>query len=270
MQFEEWVSKNLKDRYFSLIERLVEKEIADKCTIPFVPYVGASYCDAKPKILIIGKATYGWGKGDEGQGSGALDDVLGMDDHDRWKYLVELPEEFIEGEIMPYYGGEGTGPYRAFWRRIYQLSGKLLMDHPVADYKRDRRRSEEVFRSIAWSNVFKVGALKSEGGNPTKKLRNIQKEENKKEGNAFEEEITALRPDVAIFSTSRAYDEHIEDLLPHTSMEDVGPEHLKIKEIAGLDTLAFRTYHFQYYSNEKFEQVVDYICGRMNGTGTEG
>jgi hypothetical protein len=30
MQFEEWASKNLKDRYFSLIERLVEEEIADK------------------------------------------------------------------------------------------------------------------------------------------------------------------------------------------------------------------------------------------------
>jgi hypothetical protein len=273
MQFEEWASKNLKDRYFSLIEGLKGKEeIANKCTIPFVPYVGANYCDAKPKILIIGKATYGWGKGEEGQGSGTLYDVLDMDEHARWEHLVELPKEFIEGEIIPYYGGEKRGPVRSFWRRIYQLSGKLLVDHPVADYKRDRRRSEEVFRSIAWSNVFKVGALKSEGGNPNKALRDIQKEENKKEGNAFEEEITALQPDVAIFSTSRAYDEHIEDLLPNTSMEDVGPEHehLKIKEIEGLDTLAFRTYHFQYYSNEEFEQVVEYICGRVNGTSTEG
>jgi hypothetical protein len=60
MQFEEWASENLKHKYLSLIERLKGKEeVADKCTIPFVPYVGASYCDAKPKILIIGKATYG-------------------------------------------------------------------------------------------------------------------------------------------------------------------------------------------------------------------
>jgi hypothetical protein len=128
--------------------------------------------------------------------------------------------------------------------------------------------SETCFKSIAWSNVFKVGALKSEGGNPKKKLRDIQKEENKKEGNAFEEEITALRPDVAIFSTSRAYDEHIEDLLPNTSMKDVGPEHLKIKEIEGLDTLACRTYHFQSYSNQDCKQVVNYKCGRMNETVT--
>jgi hypothetical protein len=78
---------------------------------------------------------------------------------------------------------------------------------------------------------------------PKKKLRDIQKEENKKKGNAFDEEITALRPDVAIFSTSRAYDEHIENLLPRTSMKDVGPEHLKIKEIEGLGCPAFRTYH---------------------------
>jgi hypothetical protein len=167
MHFEEWASKNLKDRYFSLIERLKGKEeIANKCTIPFVPYVGPSYSHAKHKILIIGKATYGWGKGNEGQGSGALNDVLDKDDHDLWKYLVGLSEEFIEGEVIPYYGGEKRGPARAFWRRIYQLSGKLLMDHAVADYKRERRRSEECFRSIAWSNVFKVGALKSEGGEP--------------------------------------------------------------------------------------------------------
>jgi hypothetical protein len=82
-----------------------------------------------------------------------------------------------------------------------------------------------------------------------------------------------LQPDVAIFSTGPdEYDKHIKDLLPNTSMEDVGPEHehLKIKEIEGLDTLAFRTYHFQSYSNEEFEQVADYICGRMKGTVTEG
>jgi hypothetical protein len=224
-------------------------------------------------MLFIGKATYGWGKGDEGQGSSTLNDVLGRDD--LWEHLAYLPQEFIEGTIIPHYGAQRTERLRAFWRRIYQLSGKLLMDHPVADYKRERRRSEEVFRSIAWSNVFKVGALKSEGGNPKKKLIDIQKEENKNDWNAFEEEITALQPDVAIFSTGPpdGYDKHIKDLLPNTSMEDVGPEHehLKIKEIKGLGTLAFRTYHFQYYSsNEKFEQVVEYICGRVNGTVTEG
>jgi hypothetical protein len=267
MQFEDWASTNLKNRYFSLIDRLVKEEIADECTVPFVPYVGANYCDAKPKILIIGKATYGWGKGDEGQGSGALNDVLDMDDHALWEHLVELPKEFMKDEIIPFYGGEKGHYYAQFWNRIYRLSGKLLMNRPVLKYKREEQVSQKCFQSIAWSNVFKVGALKSEGGNPKKKLRDIQKDENKKEGNAFEEEITALQPDVAIFSTGPPddYVKHIKDLLPNTSMEDVGPEHLKIKEIEGLDNLAFRTYHFQYYSNEKFEQLVEYICGRMKG-----
>ena len=89
-----------------------------------------------------------------------------------------------------------------------------------------------------------------------------------------------MQPDVAIFSTGPSYDKHIEDLLdrsvkdvdPKHLKKGVDPEHLKIKEIEGLDILAFRTYHFQasYYSNERFEQVVDYICDRMNGTVTEG
>ncbi len=268
MQFEEWASKNLRDRYFSLIKRIRDEKLADKCTIPFVPYRGSAYGDDnKPKILVIGKATYGWGKGEKGQGGGALNAVLGRDD--LWDHLSKLSEEFIEGQIIPFYGGEKGLYHSQFWNRIYRLTGQCLYGYSASksEYKRERQRSEECFRSIAWSNVFKVGALKSEGGNPKKKLIDIQKEENKKEGNAFEEETTALQPDVAIFSTGPPdeYDTHIKDLLTNTSMEGVGPEHLKIKEIEGLDTLAFRTYHFQYYSNEKFEQVVDYICGRMKG-----
>jgi hypothetical protein len=65
MQFQEWASKNLKHRYFSLIKRLENEVDPDKCTIPFVPYRGSAYGnDNKPKILVIGKATYGWGKRD--------------------------------------------------------------------------------------------------------------------------------------------------------------------------------------------------------------
>jgi hypothetical protein len=273
MQFEEWASKNLKDKYLSLIERLRKEELADECAIPFVPYRGSTYGDVKPKILFIGKATYGWGKGEKEQGSGALNAVLERDD--LWDHLSKLSVEFIEGQIIPFYGGEKGLYHSQFWNRIYRLTGQCLYGYSASksEYKRERQRSEKCFRSIAWSNVFKVGALKSEGGNPKKGLIDIQKEENEKEGNDFEEEITALQPDVAIFSTGPdEYDKHIEDLLPNTSMKDVGPEHLKMKEIEGLDTLAFRTYHFQssYYSNEKFEQVVDYICDRMNGTVIKG
>jgi hypothetical protein len=270
MQFEEWASKNLKKRYLSLIKHIEEKRLVEQCTVPFIPYVGPHYYDAKYKMLFIGKATYGWGKGDGGQGSGTLKGVLGRDD--LWEHLAYLPQEFIEGTIIPHYGAQRTERPRAFWRRIYQLSGKLLVDHPVADYKRELRRSEECFRSIAWSNVFKVGALKSAKGNPKKRLIGIQKEENNRCGNAFLEEITALEPDVVIFSTGpNEYDEHIGDLLPEVSMDkDVGPPHLRIKEIEGLDTLAFRTCHFQSYSNEEFEQVVEYIYGRVNGTVSEG
>jgi hypothetical protein len=102
MQFEEWASKNLKKRYLSLIKHIEEKRLVEQCTVPFVPYVGPHYYDAKYKMLFIGKATHGWGKGDEGQGSGTLNDVLCMDDHARWEHLVELPKEFIEGKIIPF------------------------------------------------------------------------------------------------------------------------------------------------------------------------
>jgi hypothetical protein len=58
--------------------------------------------------------------------------------------------------------------------------------------------SEKCFRSIAWSNVFKVGALKAKRGNPDKKLISIQTEEN-----TLEEEINMLQPDVAIVNVSK-------------------------------------------------------------------
>jgi hypothetical protein len=264
MQFEEWASRNLKHRYISLIERIKEKELADECTIPFVPYVGASYCDAKPKILIIGKATYGWGKGDEGQGSGTLNDVLDIDDHVPLHHLSKLSEEFIEGQIIPFYGGEKGLYHSNFWNRIFRLAGRCLYGYQK--YERERRRSEECFRSIAWSNVFKVGALKSEGGNPNKDLISIQKDVN-----TLEEEIRVLQPNVVIFSTGPSYDEHINAFLkkPMKVPKYLDPE-LGVKEIKDLGCLAFRTYHFQSRSNHDFKQVVDYICGRMNGTGTEG
>jgi hypothetical protein len=108
--------------------------------------------------------------------------------------------------------------------------------------------------------------LKSEGGNPNKDLISIQKDEN-----TLEEEIKVLQPNVAIFSTGPYYDEHIKDFLkkPMKVPKDLDPE-LGVKEIEGLGCLAFRTYHFQSRSNQDFKQVVNYICGRMNGTVTEG
>jgi hypothetical protein len=266
MQFEEWASENLKDRYLSLIKRIEEKKLADKCTIPFVPYRGSAYGDDnKPKILIIGKATYGWGKGEKGQGSGTLNAVLGRDD--LWDHLSKLSEEFIEDEIIPFYGGKKGHYHSNFWNRIYRLIGQCLYGYQVLEsgkYERDRRRSEKCFRSIAWSNVFKVGALKSEGGNPNKDLISIQKDVN-----TLEEEIRVLQPNVVIFSTGPNYDEHIKAFLkrPMKVPKNLDPE-LGVKEIKDLGCLAFRTYHFQSRSNQDFKQVVNYICGRMNETVT--
>jgi hypothetical protein len=113
--------------------------------------------------------------------------VLGKDYHILLDHLSKLSEEFIEDEIIPFYGGEKGHYHSNFWNRIYRLTGQCLCGYQVLEsgkYERDRRRSEKCFRSIAWSNVFKVGALKSEGGNPNKDLISIQKDEN-----TLEEEI---------------------------------------------------------------------------------
>jgi hypothetical protein len=88
----------------------------DKYTVPFFPYVGRGNDDAKHRILIIGKATYGWGKGDKGQGSGTLTEVRNREDvldrQDLYRHPVQLPKDFIEEQIIPLYGGE-TGLYHS-------------------------------------------------------------------------------------------------------------------------------------------------------------
>jgi hypothetical protein len=265
MQFEEWASENLKHKYLRLIKRIRDAELADKCTIPFVPYRGSAYGEVKPKILVIGKATYGWGEGEEGQGSGALKAV--QDRNDLWEHLSKLPKKFIEGQIIPFYGGKKGLYHSQFWNRIYRLTGQYMCGEEFSasgEYEREPQRSEKRFRSIAWSNVFKVGALKSAQGNPNKELISIQKDVN-----TLKEEIKELKPDVTIFSTGPDYDEHINGFLD-TSMEypeDLDPD-LEVKEIEGLGRLAFRTYHFQYYKNQDFKQVVDYIRVRLNGAAT--
>jgi hypothetical protein len=123
--------------------------------------------------------------------------------------------------------------------------------------------SEKCFRSIAWSNVFKVGPPKAKRGNPNQELIAVQKKEN-----TLKEELEILEPDVVIFSTGPRYDDFLSDFLPITCMSDAAPNHLGIKEIEieDLDALVFRTYHFQYGPNWMFEQVVDHIRSRMNGT----
>lgn len=259
MRHEEQIARELKPKYVSLIKGIESDREVDpnECTIPFVPYVGSSYCQAKHKILIVGKATYGWGKGDSGQGSGTLGAVLGK--NDLYEYIAKLPKKFIEEEIIPFYGGEKGHYHSQFWNRIYRLTGNLLLDCPVSEYKRERQVSEKCFRSIAWSNVFKVGATKAERGNPNPKLISFQKAHN-----TLEAEINILQPNIVIFSTGPTYDRYLKDLLPNSTLRDADPDDLGVKEVEGLESLAFRTCHFQYYSNQKFKQVVGYIRSRMN------
>jgi hypothetical protein len=191
-----------------------------------------------------------------------------QDRDDLWEHLSKLSEEFIEGQIIPFYGGKKGHYHSNFWNRIYRLTGQCLYGYSASksEYKREQQRSEKCFRSIAWSNVFKVGALKSEGGNPNRDLISIQKDVN-----TLKEEIKVLQPNVVIFSTGPNYDEHIKEFLkkPMKVPKDLDPQ-LGVKEIEDLGCLAFRTYHFQSRSNQDFKQVVNYICGRMNGTVIEG
>jgi len=49
-----------------MICEIKNKYSTEKCCWPFMPYIGSKYSTSNKKILIVGKATNGWG-GDGGQ-----------------------------------------------------------------------------------------------------------------------------------------------------------------------------------------------------------
>lgn len=130
-----------------------------------MPYIASEYHNANPRILIIGKATNGWGDKDINDPKD-IKDIVDQEFHK----LPEFTDSFINNRIIPYFGGtkdRKEGYYSLFWQRIYILTLALLDNEKVPEYCNDSEQSQKCFNSIAWTNVFKISASE---GNPSNKL----------------------------------------------------------------------------------------------------
>ena len=231
-----------------LFKEVQKTEDNSEIAAPFVPYVGPNYWVARKKVLVVGKATDGWGWKDDQWNKDATLENADITQPECFEELTKTASKFIEEKIIPFYSGS-KGHYNSlFWNRIYRILGKLLVDQPLRSYSRYPEIAKDVFRAFAWTNVFKVTRKR---GNPNKKLIDKQIE-----FNTLKDEIEVLLPDAILFLTSPSYDKHLKKILPGIHMGDE-----PIAKISGLDSYgyggaALRTYHPQYYKFDIYE-VVD-------------
>lgn len=238
------------------IETVWRTENRSEIALPFVPYVGPCYARASKKVLIVGKATDGWGwKGEVWNKESTLDDV----DIHRPGWFEELAttaERFIEKKIIPFYSNN-SGYSSLFWNRTYRIVSNLLIDHPLEEYERRPDLAETAFRSFAWTNVFKIAPTR---GNPPRELREIQFDDN-----TLRHEIGYLKPDIILFLTARGYDKILEKVLP---INRIGSE--TVARVVGLEKegfggIALRTYHPQYWRFH-MQEVVTRIQAELTKT----
>ena len=230
------------------------KYSTEKCCWPFMPYIGSKYSTSNKKILIVGKATKGWG-GDGG--AGKLSEVIKKPDF--LKCLSELTDNFIKKRVTPYYAGSNdkNNYQSSFWRRIYRLTSALLNgESELPEYKLDPVKSTECFESIAWTNIFKISAIE---GNPPKELINIIKNLCIE---ALYKEIEVLQPNIILFSTGKSYDCYLKEFLNISDSDIDSNKEITSIKIKDFDGVAFRTTHFQALRNSKLEELYNTLKGK--------
>jgi hypothetical protein len=243
------VSEELKSHYRTVVPRLLNAARIDpkirgrlsKYAWPFVPYVGDGYDTAATRIVIVGKATNGWG----GENASLDDFRENVIPADFWR----MSDDFVLKQVMPFYAGNPTADsyHSLFWQRIYLLVPTLL-SHSQLTNDKSFDRAECCFRGLAWTNVFKIG---NATGNPDCKMQEFLLQESLR--GLLLRDLEILRPEIVLFSTHPSYDEFLSAMLPGVS---IGPEPepgISLVKIPGHTFCGFRTLHFQ---NRRFRPDV--------------
>ncbi|MGE5675899.1 MAG: uracil-DNA glycosylase family protein [Mycobacterium leprae] len=205
---------------------------------PHVPYVGADYEAAPLRVLLVGRAAVGWGI----DPLSSLNDFV-IDQGEALERALLLSDQFMARVTERFAGGGGY--YSPFWHRAYALLSSLLDGADQVTSKYDRQRSERTFRSIAWTNLFKIG-LRDD--NPDESMTSLLKSQ----ANWLERELELLKPGLVLFSTGTAYDHHLTSMLPFRW----GPESGKVTRLYlnGQETpVIYRTPHLQALTRDEMD-----------------
>lgn len=210
---------------------------------PHVPYVGSRYDKACPRILYVGRTTYGW-----------RDTTLKRVLDEGWSYtkLAEESDLFIRGRVIPACSGvRPEDPYYSpFWRAIYLLTAATQSQSDTLWIEKDEVASRRAFESIAWLNVHAIGTemgthvVRAKLGHwlccqlPVVRL-------------AIEN--LKPRPDVVVLSTGKRYDHYVQEMLGGVPALNGATE--LVETCVNRIPLLRPKYHFQGLSHEDLEHV---------------
>jgi hypothetical protein len=244
--------KNFYDKFVPLL--ITELKAAPEFRLnqyccPQLPYVGDWYESAKPRLMIVGKAPNGWDYRDLDPEYSTLDDVCHME---KPPNLLEWSRKFIvDDDQLPYFSGGKTrypktsDVITSFWRAIYKLVPGILDGTGNVCRERNSNDADKCFRSIVWTNVFKIGMHGK--GNPDSRMEKFLSRG--RIGGLLADEITLLKPDLVLFFTGPNYDPVLEQMLPGVEIKNQG-------RIAKIDWPkvkfnGFRTDHPGYWTRSK-------------------
>jgi hypothetical protein len=233
-----------KDEIEKLVKRLREEEYElRRFGIPWLPYCGKEYDQAKCKIYVCGKGGGAWGL--------KYVSVRGWDEHsnlacvklddgyykvgDWYDEMLRVQSEFIDRGVRPFWSGfEGGFARGAWWREMYKVAGALLCGLEIPEewsYKEhgNQRVAETILNAIAWSNLHKISEFE---GNPKKDLLKLQKDLY-----SIKSEIEILQPNVVWFPTAPDYDELLERALCLSEDSIVETRYPGIARVFGLEDL---------------------------------
>ncbi|HEX9790355.1 MAG TPA: hypothetical protein VGA60_06805 [Kiloniellales bacterium] len=172
------LSPELFSELLALWERLREEFGEDRIAGPFVPIVGECYGESGvPKVMFVGKATYGW------------DASPGMSLGERLDQARAFYEDIANNRYRP-----------TFWRFLCRMTGKI---HGVVGLSSSEQPGWALERLI-WSNLFLIGAARSQ---PGKALARAQHD---LMGKLLHYQLHTFRPDAIILMSNEYEGDFVE------------------------------------------------------------
>jgi hypothetical protein len=233
-----------KERWEAYIRELVKSfrdlpKPDNNWTVPFIPWCGDEYWDAKPRILFVGKSVGAFNDPDAELWKTAIHDWQQTNDPDP----VSLTSEYIKSKVATF---KPASP--AFWTIPLLITGAFIPKDAVP---------HQLVGALAWSNLYKVNNSGSSNGLPSKEHLKCRCDEFCLVHSSvrwLRREIEILQPDFVLLGISHEWTTIAKALSIPLKGRDPGfPVKLKDSEI-GLLKLGFVpkgiwvTYHFSSWN----------------------
>jgi hypothetical protein len=227
----------------------------------FIPYVGEDWRKTnKKRILYVGRDPDGNGK----ENLRKLSDTVKQ--QSRLEELAGITRVFVQENWAHPGPGKHHSPFRDFLLRV--TWGVLAHSPQLPDLEPSKSNAETVFRSIAWTNVFKTAERSNKKNNEYFVDRKME-DFHLRRFNTLPEEINKLEPALIVFTTSWYYDDYLRKVFPSIEFRPLSPE-LPVKDAALVmgvcdRALVVRCRQPQGWGNQQQESLYRSILNEIRG-----